>query len=159
MTSKHLPVAGRPAEKPLAGRSSIAAATLITVVGLVGCSQFSGQVGVSSPEPAPTSGISTADLAPETVQLAAAVRDQLDQLTRSNPKPGGQEMAKALLAAGVTAGNIEVSRDRTPTGLDVDAIDAATKIGEDCVFGQVRDGMPTVTVLPVLKTGRCFFGD
>jgi len=53
---------------------------------------------------------------------------------------------------------LQVSASRTPTGLEVDAIEAAALQGADCVIGQIRDGSVVVTVLPVLATGKCFVG-
>lgn len=87
------------------------------------------------------------------------MREQLLKLAGAHGKPGRSEMTQALLAAGVATENIEVSVDKTPTGLDVDAIEAAAKTGKDCVVGQVREGQSTVVVLPVLSTGRCFAGN
>ena len=67
-------------------------------------------------------------------------------------------MATALTGAGIPAGSLQVSAGRTPTGLGVDAIEAAALQGEDCVIGQIREGTVVVTVLPVLATGKCFVG-
>ena len=66
-------------------------------------------------------------------------------------------MTAALTGAGVTALSLEVSASRTPTGLEVDAIEAAALQDKDCVIGQMREGKVTV-VLPVLSTGKCFVG-
>lgn len=67
-------------------------------------------------------------------------------------------MAAALTGAGIPAGSLQVSAGTTPTGLAVDAIEAAALQGGDCVIGQIRDGAVAVTVLPVLATGKCFVG-
>ncbi|TSE17894.1 hypothetical protein B1A87_005570 [Arthrobacter sp. KBS0703] len=84
--------------------------------------------------------------------------EALGSLTVGNPKPGTDQITAALTAAGVPARSLEVSAGRTPTGLDVDSIEAASVQGKDCVFGQIRDGKVTVTVLPVLANGKCFVG-
>ena len=76
----------------------------------------------------------------------------------SNPKPGQEQLTAALTGAGIPAGSLQVSASRTPTGLEVDAIEAAALQGKDCVIGQIRDGSVVVTVLPVLATGKCFVG-
>lgn len=94
-----------------------------------------------------------------TEQVTKAVKEQLTKLAASNGKPSSAQMKQAMLDAGVAAENIEVSIDVTPTGLAVDAIEAAAKAANDCVVGQVRDGQATVAVLPVLASGRCFVGD
>lgn len=62
-------------------------------------------------------------------------------------------------AAGAVAESVEVSIDRTPTGLDVDAIQGAGLTGGRCVFGEVRAGVVSVVVLPALSSGQCFVGD
>ncbi|MFP5312722.1 MAG: DUF6993 domain-containing protein, partial [Actinomycetes bacterium] len=36
--------------------------------------------------------------------------------------------------------------------------EAAVLQGRDCVIGPVREGTVTVTVLPVLASGKCFVG-
>lgn len=68
-------------------------------------------------------------------------------------------MRAAYRKAGLPAAAIEVSVDITPTGLPVDAIEAAAPVGRSCVVGQVRDGAVTIVTLPVLASGRCFVGD
>lgn len=67
-------------------------------------------------------------------------------------------MFATLTAAGVPSSALEVSASQTPTGLDVDAIEAAVLQDKDCVIGQVREGKVTVVILPVLSTGKCFAG-
>ncbi|MBT2594762.1 hypothetical protein J7I92_05585 [Arthrobacter sp. ISL-72] len=76
----------------------------------------------------------------------------------ANPKPGQDQLTAALTGAGIPAESLQVSVSRTPTGLEVDAIEAAALQGQDCVIGQIRDGSVVVTVLPVLATGKCFVG-
>ncbi|MFJ5957076.1 DUF6993 domain-containing protein [Paenarthrobacter sp. NPDC092416] len=83
----------------------------------------------------------------------------LKQFIAANPKPEREALRAALVTAGVPAANLEVSVSRTPTGLDVDAMEAAALTGETCVVGQIRDGGVVVSVLPVLATGKCFVGD
>ncbi|MBT2513595.1 hypothetical protein J7E82_08625 [Arthrobacter sp. ISL-30] len=73
--------------------------------------------------------------------------------------PDREELKSALVAAGIPADTLEISTSKTPTGLDVDAIEAAAKSGGDCVIGQIRGGAVTVGVLPVLASGKCFVGD
>ncbi len=73
--------------------------------------------------------------------------------------PDQEKLRGALAAAGIPAQDLEVSVSRTPTGLDVDAIEAAAKSGNDCVVGQIREGRVSIVVLPVLSSGKCFVGD
>ena len=89
----------------------------------------------------------------------STVESTLKNLVAGNPKPDREALRAALVSAGIPQENIEVSVSRTPTGLDVDAMEAAILAGKSCVMGQIRDGGVVVTVLPVLSTGKCFVGD
>ena len=80
-------------------------------------------------------------------------------LVAGNAKPDREALRAALVSAGIPKDAVEVSVSRTPTGLDVDAMEAAARTGDSCVMGQIRDGGVVVTVLPVLATGKCFVGD
>jgi hypothetical protein len=84
--------------------------------------------------------------------------DALGAVAAGTPKPGVEQIKQALTAAGVPAASLEVSAGRTPTGLDVDSMEAAAVLGKECVIGQIRNGKVTVTVLPVLANGKCFVG-
>lgn len=107
---------------------------------------------------AASSASAQATAATATARLQRTMADALGSLAAGNPKPGTEQITAALTAAGVPARTLEVSAGRTPTGLDVDSIEAASVQGKDCVFGQIRDGKVTVTVLPVLSNGKCFVG-
>lgn len=91
--------------------------------------------------------------------LAAKVRESLAALGAASKAPSREQMVAAMLDAGAAKDAVEVSIDRTPTGLAVDAIEAAALLGGDCVIGQVRTGKAVVVILPVLASGRCFVGD
>jgi hypothetical protein len=95
---------------------------------------------------------------PATARLSETVGNALRGVAATNPKPGQEQLTAALTGAGIPAGSLQVSASRTPTGLEVDAIEAAALQGGDCVIGQIRDGKVVVTVLPVLATGKCFVG-
>lgn len=82
----------------------------------------------------------------------------LKGVAAGNPKPDKDQVIAALAKAGIPAASLQVSASRTPTGLEVDAIEAAALLGKDCVIGQVRDGSVVVSVLPVLASGKCFVG-
>lgn len=89
------------------------------------------------------------------VQVAAA----LEALAAQSPKPDRTQMRSAFEGTGFEAAAVEVSADITPTGLAVDSIRAAAPADGSCVFGEVRDGAVSVSVLPVLASGLCFLGD
>ena len=94
--------------------------------------------------------------ATETVRQT--VTNTLTQLAAAAPKPATAQVSDALTGAGIAPAVLQVSQSRTPTGLEADAIEAAVLQGTDCVIGQVREGTVTVTVLPVLASGKCFVG-
>lgn len=112
-------------------------------------------------EPPAISGAATPEptLAPDVVAASETVEATLKQIVATTSKPEREAVRNALVAAGIPANNIEVSVSRTPTGLDVDAMEAAALAGGSCVVGQIRDGGVVITVLPVLASGKCFVGD
>lgn len=95
---------------------------------------------------------------PATAVMKQTVTDALTRLAAGTPKPTTAQVTEALAGAGVAAAALEVSASRTPTGLEADAIEAAVLQGTDCVVGHIRDGSVSVTILPVLATGKCFVG-
>ncbi|WP_236558586.1 DUF6993 domain-containing protein [Arthrobacter sp. 9V] len=101
----------------------------------------------------------TASVDPAVAATTSAVESTLKTLVAGNAKPDREALRAALVSAGIPKDAVEVSVSRTPTGLDVDAMEAAARTGDSCVMGQIRDGGVVVTVLPVLATGKCFVGD
>jgi hypothetical protein len=96
--------------------------------------------------------------APATAALKQTLADTLNRLASGTPKPATAQVTDALTGAGIPGPALEVSESRTPTGLEADAIEAAVLQGKDCVVGQIRNGSVTVSVLPVLASGKCFVG-
>jgi hypothetical protein len=137
---------------------------------LVGCSTV-GPGAVASAESSDASAAETmpattetAEPADETAEASAVevaerrVQEQLEKLAASSPRPNESQMLKAMTDAGFVEAEIEVSADITPTGLAVDAIEAAAPVDEQCIIGQVREGEVAMSVLPVLPGGNCFVG-
>ncbi|WP_246527475.1 DUF6993 domain-containing protein [Pseudarthrobacter albicanus] len=93
-----------------------------------------------------------------TAAAKARVEAALSGAVAGGAKPGTDRARAALTDAGFTSGQQEVTASRTPTGLDADAVEAAVKVGSDCVVAQLRTGSVTVSVLPVLAGGRCLVG-
>jgi hypothetical protein len=98
------------------------------------------------------------ELAPEVTAASRTVEATLKQVVATTAKPDREAVRNAMVAAGIPASAVEVSVSRTPTGLDVDAMEAAALTGDSCVIGQIRDGGVVVSVLPVLASGKCFVG-
>jgi hypothetical protein len=116
-----------------------------------------GSAASGSPSPRPSAGAG-AGPGTATAKLQKIMTDTLGAVAAAAPKPGTEQIRQALAAAGVPAATLEVSAGSTPTGLDVDSIEAASVQGKECVIGQIRNGKVTVTVLPVLASGKCFVG-
>ncbi|MGO4186514.1 DUF6993 domain-containing protein [Pseudarthrobacter sp. TAF60_1] len=95
---------------------------------------------------------------PATAAMKQTVTDALSRLAAGTPKPATAQVKEALTGAGVAPAALEVSASRTPTGLEADAIESAVLQGKDCVLGHIRDGSVSVTILPVLASGKCFVG-
>lgn len=91
--------------------------------------------------------------------LKQTMESALKTLAAASPKPTQEALRSQLVSAGIPASTLEVSASKTPTGLDADAIEAAAKLDKDCVMGEIRDGQVSVSVLPVLASGKCFVGD
>lgn len=115
--------------------------------------------GVPSPEgtsPTATAGGDALGVAEAVRSSLQALADGQDSVTRDQVRAA---IERGFADEGAVPERIEVSVDRTPTGLDVDAIQAAGLIGDRCVVGEVREGAVSAVVLPVLATGLCFVGD
>lgn len=153
----------------LKGSVRVVAACLLVASALVlsACSLLpaGNQDGTPAPRPASTTpAVEAAVQSPETPKTAAQeislkLSESLGTLAASTKAPNREQMSAAMLAAGADPAKVEVSIDITPTGLAVDAIEAATLVETECVVGQVREGAVAVTILPVLESGRCFVGD
>jgi len=145
-------------------RLSFAALVMAGAMALGGCSLLpsSGQgEAPASAQAATTPPSAPASAAPETPaeKLSVKVNESLGSLAAGTKSPSRDQMKAAMVAAGANPETVEVSVDITPTGLAVDAMEAADVVEGQCVVGQVRDGQASVTVLPVLASGRCFVGD
>lgn len=136
-------------------------AGLALAVGLAGCSVTpEGDAGVPATGAGATApGTEASAPAVSGDPAVGAVENELRKLAGLDPEPDSAGMTGAFAAAGFDPATVEVSADRTPTGLEVDAMRAAVVSDSQCIFGEVRDGTVTVTVLPVLSSGRCFIGD
>ncbi|MGO4147547.1 hypothetical protein AB4Y77_20910 [Paenarthrobacter sp. YAF11_1] len=136
---------------------SLAVSATVMMTGCTASPASTAQPGTTPPPSATAQATAAVD--PAVVATSATVETTLKNLVAGNPKPDQEALRSALVSAGIPKANVEVSVSRTPTGLDVDALEAAALTGESCVMGQIRDGGVLVTILPVLATGKCFVGD
>ncbi|HKU32138.1 MAG TPA: hypothetical protein VJQ60_16775 [Arthrobacter sp.] len=117
----------------------------------------SGSAGTPSTQPSAGTGTPSANAA--TAKLVQTMESTLKAVVSETSKPAQDVLRSRLESAGIPASAVEVSASKTPTGLDVDAIEAAARSGKDCVMGEIRDSQVSVSVLPVLASGKCFVGD
>ncbi|MFC8302579.1 DUF6993 domain-containing protein [Specibacter sp. NPDC057265] len=175
-----------PRRKPHSRRTGLrgVAASLVVAaaLGLGGCSLLPNDGSAGEQAPAATSAAAEAPAAPDAAapdaaaaegaapqepaqpltaagELGKKLEGTLGTLAQTTKTPNRAQMLNAMLTAGAVKEKTEVSIDITPTGLAVDAIEAATLVAEECVVGQVREGNVAVTVLPALASGRCFVGE
>lgn len=118
-----------------------------------------GSGAVDQPEQEPTAPDAEPSASTEAEAAVGGVTAALVELAAGSPSPTRGEMVNAFVDAGIAEDAVEVSLDVTPTGLEVDAIQAASPVGATCVVGQIRDGSAVVSLLPVLASGLCFVGD
>ncbi|MHA7278605.1 DUF6993 domain-containing protein [Arthrobacter sp. MDT2-2] len=125
----------------------------------------SGQPADAAPAASAASSPSAAPSSPgvDTKGIAAAVESALRTLAGSQDSVSSDQVRGAIEQGFADAGSapedVEVSIDRTPTGLDVDAIQGAGRTDGTCIVGEVREGAVSVAVLPALASGLCFVGD
>jgi hypothetical protein len=158
----------QPARRRL--RTAAASLALAATLAVSGCSLLPSGATDAEPAPATTSAATTGAAGSKVAakptqlptagqELAAKVKTSLGKLGSSASSPNREQMLAAMVEAGAVKEKVEVSIDRTPTGLAVDAIEAAAPVAKECVIGQVRDGKAAVTILPLLATGLCFVGN
>ncbi|MBM7848798.1 DUF6993 domain-containing protein [Arthrobacter roseus] len=156
----------------LFGRSAAARAVvlLVSLSLLAGCSTEPSANTATLPPSAPSgespvSGGNTPGPSPASEQdravdaLVNEVRTALESTAKADGITTAVQLSGAFEAAGVDPAAIELSRDSTPTGLAVAALEAAAPVEGRCVVAQVRENEVTVTRLPVLDSGLCFIGD
>ncbi|MHA7181128.1 DUF6993 domain-containing protein [Arthrobacter sp. MDB2-24] len=126
----------------------------------------SGQPAEAAPAPAdaePAPSAVPSSPAADAPGIAAAVEAALRTVAESQDSVSSDQVRGAIEQGFADAGSapedVEVSIDRTPTGLDVDAIQGAGRTGGTCIVGEVREGAVSVAVLPALASGLCFVGD
>ncbi|MET4619924.1 hypothetical protein ABIE18_001364 [Arthrobacter sp. 2762] len=144
----------------LNGKAVGTALVIVAALALPACaaSPHTPTAGITSSSPASQQPGGGTSMDPAVVSTSTAVEAALKKIVAANPKPDSESVRAALVSAGIPKANVEVSVSRTPTGLDVDALEAAALAGDSCVMGQIRDGGVVMSVLPVLATGKCFVG-
>jgi hypothetical protein len=150
-----------------AGVLALAGAGVVSVLALTGC------VGGAAPAPTTSTSAATSSAAPTPTPTAAqfvpggtaqqnlAYFDQVNRATlAANPDAKGRDFIDALVAAGFSKADMQVTVDTTTIGLKANSIQFSVKLGDGCLIGQngADAGGYNSMVTPVLATGACLVG-
>lgn len=149
----------------LAVGTSLAVALAGCLAGCTGTAAptHSASVATTSATPAPTpSAPAAVALVPGgTAQQNRAFFDQINKATlAANPDAHGRDFIDALVTAGFTKSDMQVTVDTTTIGLKANSIQFSVRMGETCLIGQngADAGGYSSEVTPVLASGQCLVG-
>ncbi|MBX3093853.1 MAG: hypothetical protein KF680_04825 [Cryobacterium sp.] len=116
----------------------------------------------ADPETRPDSeGDEAPDFLPDGTALAN--KDYFDYVNQvlfgQQPGVADIEILAMLEAAGFDGSAMEVTRGKTPTGRDAEAIEFAVRAHDDCLIGQWGKNVYTSYIAPVLADGSCLIGN
>lgn len=146
-----------------------AAAAIVLAFALSGC------VGGTTPTAAPTATPTASPTAKPTASAPPAIAlvpggtaqqnlpyfDQVNRATlAAKPDAQGRDFIDALVAAGFSKADMQVTVDTTTIGLKANSIQFSVKLGDTCLIGQngADAGGYNSMVTPVLSTGACLIG-
>ncbi|NYD73285.1 type II secretory pathway component PulL [Leifsonia soli] len=150
-----------------AGASALGLVAGLTIaLALAGCTGSTPQATAShTATPAATSTATpttAAGLVPGgTAQENLAYFNTVNQATlAANPNAQGRDFIDALVAAGFTKADMQVTVDTTTIGLKANSIQFSVRMGDSCLIGQngADAGGYSSMVTPVLSTGSCLIG-
>jgi hypothetical protein len=145
------------------GAPVLAAAALALV--LTGCTPAAAPT--ATPTTATPTSTGTATPAPVALVPGGTAEQNLPFFNKvnqatlaANPDAKGRDFIDALVAAGFTKTDMQVTADTTTIGLKANSIQFSVKMGETCLIGQngADAGGYSSLVSPVLSTGACLIG-
>ena len=162
----------RPSLSARARSRSVALATVLAAaVGLVGGLALSGCSPQSKPSVTTTStstpsASGTPAVEPTLVPGGTAEQnlpffDKVNRATlAAKPDAQGRDFIDALVAAGFTKTDMQLTVDTTTIGLKANSIQFSVKLGSTCLIGQngADSGGYNSMVTPALATGSCLVG-
>ncbi len=84
----------------------------------------------------------------------------LQSYIASDPKYNDQSMVKALVDAGFTKDDIEITPSTSGTGQPADSIIVSVKIANNCLIGQrMHDNSYYSSLEKILSSGTCLVGE
>ncbi|MDN4596394.1 DUF6993 domain-containing protein [Leifsonia virtsii] len=157
-----------PLARVTAGPAAAAAAVLLAFA-LTGC--VGGTTSTASPTgsatssatatPTPSAPAAIALVPGGTAQQNLPYFDQVNRATlAAKPDAQGRDFIDALVAAGFSKADMQVTVDTTTIGLKANSIQFSVKLGDTCLIGQngADAGGYNSMVTPVLSTGSCLIG-
>ncbi|WP_129359758.1 MULTISPECIES: DUF6993 domain-containing protein [Micrococcaceae] len=130
---------------------------VLVAFGLVG--GISGCSTAGAEPQTPVGEVSGATSSDDQVQVDAAKIKEAVEAALSDGDVTEARVREAIIQSGRSGDDVETGQDSTPTGLNVDNVDAAVKTHEQCVMVDVRaDRTVTAVGAPALSTGRCMIG-
>ncbi|WP_051687628.1 DUF6993 domain-containing protein [Curtobacterium sp. S6] len=141
-------------------RRTSAALSVAVILGLVSGCSVADKPSEASSSPTTTAShapAGTSDGAGEGSEETNRVRRAVESGLQGDPTE--RALRQALVNAGWADESIETGQNTTPTGLDVDNVDAAISHEGRCLLVDVRpDRTVTVTEAPPMADGRCLIG-
>lgn len=155
---------------------SVAAAAIVAVLVLAGCSDVSGSTApsassaTSAASPSATASVTPTPTAPAapTLHPDGTAQDNLPlfaavvaSVWASRHKVEGRAYIDALVAAGFDKSAMQVTNDKSTVGNPAESIQFSVRWGDECLVGQVgpATGQPVAVVLPGLAEGVCLVGE
>lgn len=140
---------------------SVAAVAAVSLI-LTGCAVAPTETPAT---PTPTSTV-LPEKPPEFIPegTAAANKAYFDWVIlsylASKPTYNDESLVAALVAAGFTTADIEITPSTTGTNLAADSITVAVAIGDNCLIGQrMRNDEYASSVEKLLSSGTCLVGE
>ncbi|MEO7018320.1 MAG: hypothetical protein ABI130_07035 [Leifsonia sp.] len=161
-----------PVDRPRERRSSAFVSALvgaaIIAVALTGCVGIDPATGAShTATVTPVPGATSTAAAPVEMVPHGSAQDNLpffDKVNRATlaakPNAVGRDFIDALVAAGFTKADMQLTVDTTTIGLKANSIQFSVRMGKTCLIGQngADAGGYNSQVTPVLATGACLIG-
>lgn len=161
----------RPTHRPRTLRAPVAGAAIALAasglaLALAGCTPAAPSASPSTSKPTATATSTPGAAAPKLVPGGTADEnlpffDSVNKATlAANPDAKGRDFIDALVAAGFSKTDMQLTVDTTTIGLKANSIQFSVKLGESCLIGQNgadAGGYNSMTT-PVLSTGACLIG-
>lgn len=148
--------------KPI--RAIAASVVVVSALALGGCAPT--PVVTPSATPTPSVSVDPFGPKPEFFPEGTAVENKplfdwvLGHAVLVETKDPGKKMAKALIAEGFLAKNMQLTPSKSGTGAPADMVIISVQLGKSCLMGQrMLDKSFTSTIESALGSGGCLIGE